>query len=77
MAHTTKLEGRYVPVKFGQSQLWSVSTTCKNAKSVGKTPLVLVHGFGGGVGLWAQNFNGLAVTRAVHAFDLLGKFCNA
>ena len=32
----------------------------------------MVHGFGGGVGLWALNVDSLAQHRSVYTFDLLG-----
>lgn len=38
----------------------------------GRTPLVMVHGFGGGVGLWVLNMDQLSASRPLHVFDLLG-----
>lgn len=32
----------------------------------------MVHGFGGGIGLWAMNIDALAKDRTVYAFDVLG-----
>ncbi|XP_039251912.2 (Lyso)-N-acylphosphatidylethanolamine lipase-like [Styela clava] len=37
-----------------------------------KTPLVMVHGMAGGIGLFALNYDALVGKRPVYAFDLLG-----
>jgi len=37
-----------------------------------KTPLVLIHGMGGGTGLWALNYEELGANRPLYAMDLLG-----
>ncbi|XP_061792018.1 (Lyso)-N-acylphosphatidylethanolamine lipase isoform X1 [Nerophis lumbriciformis] len=59
-----------------QDRIWTLTVTNKVAKKpaeqVSKTPLVMVHGFGGGVGLWIRNLDSLSRARPVHVFDLLG-----
>uniref|UniRef100_A0A8C9PFS4 1-acylglycerol-3-phosphate O-acyltransferase ABHD5 n=1 Tax=Spermophilus dauricus TaxID=99837 RepID=A0A8C9PFS4_SPEDA len=58
------------PVRISNgNRIW----TLKFSHSISnKTPLVLLHGFGGGLGLWALNFGDLCTDRPVYAFDLLG-----
>ena len=68
---TTVIRGRYVPIDGGQADMWTVSLN-EAAATEEKCPLVLVHGFAGGVGMWAQNLDALSKGRTVHAFDLLG-----
>ncbi|KAM9322384.1 (Lyso)-N-acylphosphatidylethanolamine lipase isoform 2-T2 [Pholidichthys leucotaenia] len=57
-------------------RIWTLTvknkTAHKQAEPESKTPLVMVHGFGGGVGLWVRNLDALSRSRTVHAFDLLG-----
>ncbi|XP_071417270.1 1-acylglycerol-3-phosphate O-acyltransferase ABHD5 isoform X1 [Pithys albifrons albifrons] len=59
---------RYVFISNG-NKIWTLTFSPDLSN---KTPLVLLHGFGGGVGLWALNFEDLCENRTVHAFDLLG-----
>uniref|UniRef100_A0A8C0GK65 AB hydrolase-1 domain-containing protein n=1 Tax=Chelonoidis abingdonii TaxID=106734 RepID=A0A8C0GK65_CHEAB len=61
--------GRYVTLP-SRARLWTVSLCPEQGE--GRTPLVLVHGFGGGVGLWVLNLDRLGARRPLHAFDLLG-----
>lgn len=70
----TVYKGKYVNigpvVGKDDCKIWTISLT---EHGEGKTPLVMVHGLGSGVALWALNLDGLAVDRPVYAFDLLGK----
>jgi abhydrolase domain-containing protein 5 len=38
-----------------------------------KPPLVLIHGFGGGIGLWVKNLEYLAEHHKVYALDVVGE----
>ncbi|KAG9333012.1 hypothetical protein JZ751_013888 [Albula glossodonta] len=59
-----------------QDRIWTLTVTNKNLRKApdkaARTPLVMVHGFGGGVGLWIQNLDPLCRSRPLLAFDLLG-----
>lgn len=58
-----------MPISNGN--VLSTLVFCEKADSE-STPLVLLHGFGGGVGLWVLNLDDLSQQRPVYAFDLLG-----
>uniref|UniRef100_A0A8C5QSZ7 1-acylglycerol-3-phosphate O-acyltransferase ABHD5 n=1 Tax=Leptobrachium leishanense TaxID=445787 RepID=A0A8C5QSZ7_9ANUR len=51
------------------NRIWTLSFVHTTSN---KTPIVLLHGFGGGVGLWALNFDALCKDRSVYAIDMLG-----
>ncbi|KAM9844663.1 (Lyso)-N-acylphosphatidylethanolamine lipase [Aulostomus maculatus] len=59
-----------------QNRIWTLTLSNKVVRKpvpqAPKTPLVMVHGFGGGVGLWIRNLDALSQSRPVYAFDLLG-----
>jgi abhydrolase domain-containing protein 4 len=58
----------YVLINNGKKGIWTLSV---NTHFEG-TPIVLIHGFCGGIGLWAHNVKGLSSKRALYAIDLLG-----
>ena len=64
----SQFQGRYIPVLNNTQKIWTI---CANLTST-NIPVVLIHGFGGGVGLWSLNLDQLCVDRPVYAFDLPG-----
>lgn len=57
------------PVVGESDKIWTISqnTECKE-----NVPLVMIHGFGAGVGLWILNLDSLSTNRPVYAMDTLG-----
>ena len=46
--------------------------TIESSNKSDRLPLVLLHGMGGGVGLWVMNIDSLSEKQKVYAIDLLG-----
>jgi pimeloyl-ACP methyl ester carboxylesterase len=63
-----KIERFYVHIRNNSLKMWTVSANTESAN----IPIVLVHGFCGGVGLWLHNIDALSENRPFYAFDLLG-----
>ncbi|EDV25477.1 expressed hypothetical protein [Trichoplax adhaerens] len=65
-----KCERRLVVI--GNDECLLTLKVVQKSKDKNKTPLLMLHGFGGGVGLWAQNIDYLSQNRTLYAIDLLG-----
>jgi pimeloyl-ACP methyl ester carboxylesterase len=64
----SQFQGRHIPILNNTQKIWTIysNLTSKNF------PLVLIHGFGGGVGLWSLALDQLCLDRPVYALDLPG-----
>ena len=69
----TPIRRYYLPIRNSSLKIWTVSTIL-DGEAASRTPIVLVHGFCGGVALWIHNIDELSESgqRPFHAFDLLG-----
>ena len=59
---------RFIPVANNTHKIWTIYSNVSSTN----IPIVLLHGFGGGIGLWALNLDQLSADRPVYAFDLPG-----
>lgn len=57
------------PVVGEADKIWTISL---NGECKTNVPLVMIHGFGAGVGLWILNLDSLSANRPVYAMDTLG-----
>lgn len=62
------IDGRYVPVANNTEKIWTIYSNLASDN----IPIVLLHGFAGGVGLWCLNLDELCADRPVYAIDLPG-----
>lgn len=62
-----RYEERYVKTSQ-QDKIWTVLFNPQGEK----TPVLMIHGFGGGLGMWVLNIEELSNNRPVYTFDLLG-----
>jgi abhydrolase domain-containing protein 4 len=64
----TPFQRYFVKLSKTSSSLWTIGTNIKSQK----TPILFIHGFCGGIGLWIHNIDSISQSRPFYAFDLLG-----
>ncbi|XP_078688082.1 (Lyso)-N-acylphosphatidylethanolamine lipase-like [Branchiostoma floridae x Branchiostoma belcheri] len=64
----SKVDRLYVPIS-NDRRIWTLKVDSQNTEAL---PIVLIHGFGAGVGFWLLNIDAFAKHRTVYAFDVLG-----
>ena len=63
----TSFKSYFVPI-FNNQEIRTIETGSVSER----LPLVLMHGFGAGIGFWALNIDELSQNQKIYAFDLLG-----
>lgn len=66
---SSNYEIKFVNLPTKKYNIWTLTV---NPGCTDNVPLVLLHGMGGGIGLWILNLDELAKDRTVHAIDVLG-----
>ena len=62
------IHGQYIPIQNNRHFIWTITSNLTSTN----IPIVLLHGFGGGLALWSLNLDELSSERPVYAFDLPG-----
>ncbi len=60
----------HIPIFSYEFLIYTISSSSQFSQK--KTPLVLLHGWNGGVGYWIKNFDDLARNRPVYILDVPG-----
>lgn len=66
------IKGDFVSIDDHGNRLWSLQVDPPADVDEKNLPLVMVHGFAAGSGIWTMNFDSLCKHRRVFSFDLLG-----